>query len=142
MKILQINATYGYGSTGLIIKDIGDAVTTSGNEALFAYQSGCAPKDISYVVGNLFDWKLHALFCRLFGKQGYYSSFATKRFIKHLDKTRPDILHLHNLHSNFINLNMLLDYLGKKDIPTVITMHDCWYFTGKCFHYGRIFKKR
>ena len=40
MKILQINATYGSGSTGLIVKDIGDAITAAGHEAYFAYQSG------------------------------------------------------------------------------------------------------
>ena len=36
MKILQINATYGYGSTGLIVKDIGDAIEKPGNKALVA----------------------------------------------------------------------------------------------------------
>ena len=135
MKVLQINATYGYSSTGLIVKDIGDAIEKSGNEALFAYQKGNVPDGKGYVVGNNLDWKFHALLCRLLGKQGYYSSGATKKFLRYLDKEKPDVVHLHNLHSNFINLNMLLEYLAKKDIPTVITMHDCWYFTGKCFHY-------
>ena len=38
MKILQINANYGFGSTGLIVKDIGETILDSGNEAFFAYQ--------------------------------------------------------------------------------------------------------
>ncbi len=135
MKILQINATYGYSSTGLIIKDIGDAIIESGNEAYFAYQKGIAHQGNGYIVGNPLDWKLHAVLCRLLGKQGYYSKNSTRQFLNYLDKLQPDVVHLHNLHSNFINLNMLLKYLGKKDIPTVITLHDCWYFTGKCFHY-------
>ena len=30
---------------------------------------------------------------------------------------------------------MLLLYLAKKNISTVLTLHDCWFFTGKCFHF-------
>ena len=135
MKILQINAVYGYGSTGLIMQDIGRIIKSSGNEAYFAYQSTNVQVENGYCVGNKLDWKMHALFARLFGKQAYFSKRATKRLLKHIDKIKPDVVHLHNLHSNYINLNMLLKHLAEKDIATVITMHDCWYFTGKCFHY-------
>lgn len=135
MKVLQINATYGYGSTGLIMRDIGDMLQRSGNEALYAYQSSVEPVENGYQVGHALDWKCHALLCRVFGRQGYYSAGATKKLLSYLDRVKPDVVHLHNLHSNFIHLNNLLDYLSKRDIPTVITMHDCWYFTGKCFHY-------
>lgn len=135
MKVLQINATYGIGSTGLIMKDIGTVLASSGHEAYFAYQSAAEDVKNGFVVGNMLDHKAHALFCRLFGKQGYYSSGATRKLIRYVDKIKPDVVHLHNLHSNFIHLNKFLNYLSEKDIPTVITMHDCWYFTGKCFHY-------
>ena len=135
MKVLQINATYGLGSTGLIVKDIGDALTSAGHEAYFAYQSSSNDVEGGFAVGNKLDHKAHALFCRFFGKQGYYSGGATKKLIRHIEKIKPDAVHLHNLHSNFVHLNKLLKYLGENDIPTVITMHDCWYFTGKCFHY-------
>ena len=135
MKVLQINATYGYGSTGLIVKDIGEALIQSGNEAYFAYQSYKETPEHGYSVGNKLDHKVHALFCRIFGKQGYYSAGATNKLIGYIKEIKPDVVHLHNLHSNFVHLNKLLKYLGENDIPTVITMHDCWYFTGKCFHY-------
>ena len=52
MKVLQINATYGYGSTGLIVKDIGDALAENGDEAEF-YQSN--------IEGELVN-KLHEAF--------------------------------------------------------------------------------
>lgn len=135
MKILQINANYGFGSTGLIVKDIGEEIIRSGNEAYFAYQRSNTIINNGFVVGNVFDWKIHAILCRIFGGQGYYSRIVTNRFIKKIKKIKPDVVHLHNLHSNFINIDILFTFLAKKDIPTVITMHDCWYFTGKCFHY-------
>lgn len=138
MRVLQINATYGYSSTGVIVKDIGDMLCENGEESFFAYQScNSAPKN-GYRIGNKLDWKLHALFCRLSGKQAYYSKASTKKLIKYIASIKPDIVHLHNLHSNYAHLNLLLDFLAKKNIATVITMHDCWYFTGKCFHYADI----
>lgn len=135
MKVLQINATYGYSSTGLIMKDIGEALEASGHEACFAYQSTNGPVPNGYAVGNTFDHKAHAILCRLLGRQGFYSKSATRKLLRYIEKIKPDVVHLHNLHSNFVHLNLLLKHLGKNDIPTVITMHDCWYFTGKCFHY-------
>ena len=136
MKVLQINATYGYSSTGLIVKDISDMLTKNGEQSYVAYQMCLDAPTNSYRVGNKLDWKVHALLCRVFGKQGYYSKWATKKLLSCIDKIKPDIVHLHNLHSNYVHLNMVLDYLAKKDIATVITFHDCWYFTG-CYASSR-----
>ena len=138
MKVLQINATYGYSSTGLIVKDIGDMLTKNGEQSYVAYQMCLDAPENGYKAGTMLDRKVHALLCRVFGKQGYYSKFETKKLLAYIDKIKPDIVHLHNLHSNYVHLNMVLDYLAKKDIATVITFHDCWYFTGKCFHYADI----
>lgn len=142
MKILQINANYGFSSTGLIMKDIGEAIDTFPNSkgkcdmhAYYAYQNTNAETTNGIKIGSNLSWKLHALLCRLFGLQGYYSVISTLLFFRYLRKLKPDVIHLHNLHSNFINVPMLLRYLAKNDIATVITMHDCWWFTGKCFHY-------
>lgn len=135
MRVLQINANYGFGSTGLIMKDIGQALSKSGHDAYFAYQNTNQEIKNGYRIGNVFDWKCHAIACRVFGKQGYYSKKATVKLLNHIKEINPDVVHLHNLHSNYVNINMLLEYLAINDIATVITMHDCWYFTGKCFHY-------
>lgn len=135
MRILQINANYGFGSTGVIVKDIGEMLESTGHEPFFAFQrQKCSAKN-GIQIGNTVDWKIHALLCRILGRQGFHSTVETKRFLKQMDQVKPDIVHLHNLHSNFINLDLLLRFLAKNDIPTVVTMHDCWYFTGKCFHY-------
>lgn len=133
MKICQINTTYGFGSTGVIAKDINDLAKTSGFETI-----SCAQKSIdknTYIIGNKIDWKIHALFTRIIGMQGYFSRIPTYRLIKYLKKESPDIVQLHNLHSNFINIKMLFNYLSKNDIRTILTLHDCWFFTGKCFHF-------
>lgn len=138
MKVLQINAVYGFKSTGVIVKDIGDMLVKNGEDAYFAYQTAKESVENGYLIGGKLSWKLHALCARVFGRQAYASKRATKKFLKWIDKIQPDVVHFHNLHSNYIHLNILCDYLAKKNIPVVITMHDCWYFTGKCTHYAPI----
>ncbi len=138
MKILQINAVYGYKSTGVIVKDIEKLLIDNSHTSYIAYQTALDPTENSYQTGNELDWKIHALYSRVFGKQAYASWFATKGLINYIKKVTPDIVHFHNLHSNFINLNMLCDFIAENNIPTVITMHDCWFFTGKCTHYTAV----
>ncbi len=138
MKVMQINAVYGVGSTGVIVEDIHNLSLKNGIESFVSYSTtNKNPEEIKngYVIGGTLGKKIHALLSRIGGKQAYFSTFATKKLIKHIDNIEPDIVHLHNLHSNYVNLNLLLDYLGKKDIKTVVTLHDCWFYTGGCFHY-------
>lgn len=140
MRILQINAVYGVGSTGQIVKDIHGLALQHGIESHVAFAmslSGEQEKN-AYRIGSLLDRKVHAILCRIGGKQAYFSRHATRRLIQYIEKLKPDIVHLHNLHSNYIHLNMLLKYLAKKDIATIITLHDCWFYTGGCFHYAYV----
>lgn len=136
MKVLQINAVYGHGSTGVITRDIEQLCESSGIEC---YVASPDPKvrdaKRGFLIGNALDHKLHAVLSRINGKQAYFSRWATRRLLKFIDRIEPDVVHLHNLHSNYIHLNMLLQYLAKKDIRTIVTLHDCWFYTGGCFHY-------
>ncbi len=136
MRVLQVNAVYGVGSTGVIVEDIHKLSIEKGIESYVAYSTtNKSEVPNGYKIGNNLGKKIHALFSRMNGKQAYFSRNATRQFIQYIDKIKPDVVHLHNLHSNYINLNMLLEYLAKKDIKTVITLHDCWFYTGGCFHY-------
>lgn len=137
MRILQINAVYGHGSTGTIVRDIEQLCHAEGIECLVASPDPAVRQaKRGYVIGNTIDHKLHAALSRIYGKQAYYSRCATRTLLKYIEREKPDIVHLHNLHSNYIHLNMLLDYLAKCDIITIVTLHDCWFYTGGCFHYA------
>jgi len=140
MKILQINAVYGQGSTGAIVRDIDLALQNAGAESYVAcsrQRQKLLPHNC-YVIGNSVDYKIHALYTRLAGKQAYGSTISTLQLLKYMERLQPDIVHLHNLHSNYINLNLLLSYLADNNIKTIITLHDCWFFTGKCFHFSLV----
>lgn len=134
MKIVQINAVYGEKSTGLIVRDI-DLMMQKHNHTSWVVCPQHVPHDNIIKIGNQFDKRLHAVYTRLVGKQGLGSGLETRHLIKWLEKNNPNIIHLHNIHSNFINYRILLDYTAKKSIPVIFTLHDCWLFTGKCYHF-------
>lgn len=54
---------------------------------------------------------------------------ASRQFLNFIP-FKPDILHCHNLHGNYFDLRVLPEL--SRQIPTVITLHDEWLFTGHC----------
>ena len=82
------------------------------------------------------DWetRLHALLTRVTGFTGCFSMFSTKRLIKYIDDFKPDIVNIHEMHAYFVNIKPLLEYLAKKRILTVFTLHCEYNYTGKCGH--------
>ena len=135
MKVLQINAVYGILSTGRICLELHDFLEENGHKCVTIYGNSKGDYQDTIYVGNFFSRKFHALLSRVTGKIGYYSKNQTIKVISYIETFKPDIVHLHNLHANFISIPFLLDYLGKNNIPTVVTMHDCFFYTGACTHY-------
>ena len=141
MRILLVNGVYGYASTGTIVRDIQNLCEQQGIECYVACSMTNLPADKlrnTYKIGSTFEKKIHAILCRINGKQAYFSHFSTCKFIKYIEHIKPDVVHLHTIHGNYLNMPMLLTYLANKNIRTIITMHDCWYYTGGCFHYTNV----
>lgn len=135
MKIVIINAVYKIRSTGRTYCELHDYICSQGHECKVVYGEKKGNYKDTIYLGNYIDHKFHALLSRLTGKVGCYSSNSTKKLLNFLDEYKPEIVHLGNLHSNFINIEMLLKYLGEKNIKTTLTLHDCFFYTGGCFHY-------
>lgn len=135
MVIVQINAVYEYSSTGRIVKELHQALKNAGHDSFVFCTNAEDEENGVFCMGTKITRKVHGLMSRITGLQGYFSHSATKKLIHKLDKIQPDAVHLHNLHGNYIHVNMLLDYLVEKQIPTLVTLHDCWLFTGHCCHY-------
>lgn len=136
MRVLQINAVYGSGSTGKMVEELHKYLNENGIESFVACAKGCdhsQPNQFS--IGSSIDMKIHSLHARISGLQGYSSKKATQELIRYIRQCNPDIVHLGNLHSNFVNIKMLFSFLEEEQIATVLTLHDCWFYTGKCSHY-------
>lgn len=139
MKVLQINSFCGYGSTGKIATDIYKVLEEQGHECLIAYGRGIAPKEINSIkIGTNFDNYMHVAKTRLFDKHGFASTKATKEFIKKAKEYDPDVIHLHNIHGYYINIELLFNYLKEANKPVVWTLHDCWTFTGHCAYFDYV----
>lgn len=138
MRVVEINST-NFGSTGSIMLHIAEAARARGHEVLI-----CCPKSRSnakkqpaqqLLIGNRVSRNLHILLGRVTGLQGCFSVLSTLRFLRTIKRFRPDVIHLHNLHSEYINLPMLFGYIKRHSIKTIWTLHDCWAFTGHCPHF-------
>lgn len=137
MKVFQINTVYNSGSTGRIVADLKHLLEKNGNECFAAYGRGCSKEENTYCVSNKVDLYVHAMLTRLTDKTGFYSINSTKRLIKQIKRENPDIIHLHNIHGYYLNVEILFRFLKEYDRPVVWTFHDCWPYTGHCVHYGK-----
>ena len=138
MKVLQINSVCGIGSTGKICTDIARTLIDSGHQCKIAYGRGTVPdkyKDIAVRIGSDFGIKMSAIHTRFTGKHGFSGKSATSKFVKWAGCYNPDVIHLHNIHGYYINIQILFDYLRQAQKPVVWTLHDCWPFTGHCAYF-------
>lgn len=141
MKVLQINSVSGIRSTGRICTDLADMLTDQGDQCVIAYGRETVPdkyQAISERIGTKVDVYTHVVKSRLLDRTGFGSKNITKRFVNWIEESPPDIIHLHNLHGYYINIEVLFEYFAQTDIPIVWTLHDCWAFTGHCAHFSYI----
>lgn len=140
-RLLQINPVIRVStSTGRIMNEIGDLAIRNGWESYIAYSKGrdgvkCSSSHI-VPVGNRLSVVWHGVMTRLFDRHGLSSNRATKKFIRQIERIKPDIIHIHNIHGYFLNYKLLFDYLSKSGIPVIWTVHDCWLYTGHCYYYS------
>lgn len=142
MKVAQINIV-GKGSTGNIMLNIANILRMNGNNAktfsaklyIKKQKHLPAPPEGHSYFGSRFENMIHIILGRITGINGMFSYFGTRKLIAELKQFKPDVIHLHNLHTFCINLPMLFGYIKKEKIPVVWTLHDCWSFTGHCAHF-------
>ena len=135
-KILFINCSDG-GSTGCIIKDITKLLNNQEWESYL-----CVPRitsDIS-IFKEVFEtsmkyeqdiyYRISRCICNPLG----FAPLSTYRIKRTIYKVRPDIIHIHCINSFMCNVYSLLQFIKEVGIPTVITNHAEFYYTGSCSH--------
>lgn len=137
MKVVQINLSCSWGSTGKICDSISKLLASQGIENYVFYTYGDNPTSNQNFIkysGFLYT-KFQALKSRMLGNYGFNSAFVTRRLINQLEKIKPDIVHIHNIHGHDCHFEMLFNYLRLRNIKILYTFHDCWAFTGYCPHF-------
>lgn len=135
MKIVQINATCGVGSTGKICVGISELLSANNVENYILYsdksngfESGIRCSYEKYI-------KLQALKSRVCGNYGFNSKKATHKIVNEIERIQPDVVHLHNIHGHDCDLEILFTYFKKNRTKLIWTFHDCWAFTGYCAYF-------
>lgn len=134
MRVAHINCVYEYGSTGRLIKEIVDEGCKCGIESRVFYSEKNVSDERAVRYISDIERNVHAVLSRLTGLQGYWSSVPTRRLLKEIKKFQPDVVHIHTLHGNGTNFPILFKFLQEERYPVILTLHDCWWFTGRCAH--------
>ena len=145
MKVAQINML-PRGSTGKMMLQIARVARKSGIEArsyvtpIFLV-SGKEPQvkehDL-YYFGSFYENMFHNYVGKMLGRNGHYSYFGTRQLVRQLKEFDPDVIHLHNIHAHCINLPLLFRFLRRSNVKVIWTLHDCWTFTGGCYHFDMV----
>lgn len=139
MKVVQINTTANSGSHGRIAEEIGRLLLEKGHKSYIAYGRTANYSDSQLIkIGGKTDLAMHLIKTRLFDNHGFGSKNPTKKLMNEIERLNPDIIHLHNLHGYYLNIQLLFEYLKYSERPVIWTLHDCWSFTGHCAHFEAV----
>lgn len=141
MNILQINTADTRGGAGKIAYNLKNELVKRGHQSSLLVSRKYARND-----ENIFlirpENNLHR---RILKKLTYYLAndldfSPSKHILKMPEFENADIIHCHNLHTNYFNLWTLIKISEIK--PIVWTFHDMWPITAHCAHsFGGSLKK-
>lgn len=136
MRYVSINSVPN-GSTGAVMRQVTEERRALGDECWCMWGRGrAAENDHEFNFGSKAEFYVDVLQTRLRGRAGFHSRRATKRLLAKLDEIRPDVVHLHNVHGYYVNVEMLFGWLAEhEDVRVKWTLHDCWAFTGHCAYF-------
>lgn len=133
MKIMLINCVYGKGSTGKIVADLKDELDHEGFECLVCFGRGKRQREKGVIkTASEVVSKIYNFFSRFTGIQFGGQILATKHLIRIIRDFEPNVVNLHCINGFFVNVYSLLNYLKKNNIPTVLTLHAEFMYTGGC----------
>lgn len=138
MKTVAAVNLGNFGSTGKVMSGINEIAQSKGYVTYQAYpghENNHKPDVNDIQICSDFFNKVNQKLSYYTGMNGCFAFFSTLAFLKKVDKIKPDIIHLHNLHNSYINLPMLFKYIKRHDVKVIWTLHDCWAFTGQCPHF-------
>ncbi|SDC57654.1 glycosyltransferase [Halanaerobium congolense] len=132
INILQLNTFYDNGGAAQISRTLYKKIREKINyDAFFSYGRGNNKGTKLFKFTYKPEVYLHGLITRLTGYEGIGSYFSTKKLIKYIENNNINLIHLHNIHGYYLDLN-LIKYFKKNSLPVVWTFHDPWPFTGSC----------
>ena len=138
MVHVHVNTVPGGSTGGIMLKQHRELLKAGADSYVFWGRGRCTENELEARFNSRFGVAVDALMTRLDGRAGFHSERATKRLLKRLDEINPDVVHLHNLHGYYINVELLFAWLRERRCKVEWTLHDCWAFTGHCSHFSYV----
>lgn len=132
MNILIINTTYQGGGAEKVTRQLFHGFDDSDINMHLLVGRG-DPQDNNYEI--IYDEKIPYFFSRVYGKLApfrKYDRYATKKILETVDKYNIDIVHLQNIHGNYMGIQDVKEI--SKRCRVIWTLHDMWALTGHCAH--------
>ena len=133
--IVEVNSN-NYASTGNIVLNIAKQARKRGFKVYTCCRKSRVGLRYKYedqiYIGTWLDRVISERLSTLFGLNGYFNVVNTWLFICKLKKIKPDLIHIHSVCDNYLNINMFFSYIKENHIPAIWTLHDNWAFTGRC----------
>ena len=133
--IVEVNSN-NYASTGNVVLNIAKQARTKGFKVYTCCRKSRAGLRYSYndqiYIGTWLDRVISERLSILFGLNGYFNVINTWLFINKLKSIKPDLIHIHSMCDNYLNIKMFYRYLRESGVPIIWTLHDNWAFTGRC----------
>lgn len=133
--VAHINTVPNGSTGGIMMKEHRELLAAGEDSHVFWGRGRAGEGDRELRFATDAEVRLDALQTRLDGKAGFHSKAATKRLLGRLDEIKPDVVHLHNLHGYYVNIEMLFEWLAAHNCKVEWTLHDCWAFTGHCAYF-------
>lgn len=133
MNILQINTADTKGGAGKIAYGLKNELAKKGHSSALLVSRKYAKDDKNVLLVR----PENNLRRRILKKLTYYLAndldlFSSGHILKMPEFLKADIIHCHNLHTNYFNLRTLEKISALK--PVVWTFHDMWPITAHCGH--------
>ena len=130
-KICFVNCSAN-GSTGNIVKNLATFCSDTFDCCYILGDNLHGSDHVLSLSNTPLKYKLSRTQTFIFGNDGFLHGSNKYKIRKFLEKEKPDLIHLHNVHRSFCNLEEVFNYSLKHNVKIVWTLHDEWILTGRC----------
>jgi len=140
MKILHINQQNERGGAAKVAESLVEELNKKGIKTELWFfdkkgnNSGYSKCIYPFLRGYNKDSLVYKLIKKIVNYYRLYYGDVNNAFFKpvinSIKEFKPDIIHLHNLHGGWVDLNSIAEI--SKTIKLILTLHDEWLITGHC----------
>ncbi|RHP34976.1 glycosyltransferase [Lachnotalea sp. AF33-28] len=130
-RLLFINTLYEAGGAERVTRQLFEGAKRYGYEAHMILGRGRMPDAPGLVLYRSLPLRLmNVVYKKFTNNARVYDPYSRYRIIKYVKKHHIDLVHLNNMHGNYVGLETIRELT--KLCKVVWTLHDMWAFTGHC----------